>query len=221
MRRAQVPVCTSLSPLPTAEAAALGPAEPARAALESAMRAYAADAYPSAVLSVYGRVGEDGRVRVVACLSACAANLPNFHAGAVRARWELVLPAAGAGPDAQLSGEVSARVHYFEDGNAQLDARESWSVALPLGGEGADALDVLALNAVARVKQVRARARRAGPSRATAARCQPRPPSTQRAMATRAGGGRVARLAARPVQVAQRQRYQGAPPASAHDQDQV
>mmetsp|Transcript_8416 Transcript_8416/g.21735 ORF Transcript_8416/g.21735 Transcript_8416/m.21735 type:complete len:215 (-) Transcript_8416:87-731(-) len=151
---AQTPVCTSASPLPADEVASLEAAEPARAALESALRAHVSDVYPTGVLSVFGTVEDGGGVTIVACYAAREANLPNFHAGALRARWQLVLPpnAGRARAEAQLSGELSARVHYFEDGNVRLDTSERWAMALPIS-EGEGAVNALALAAAARVKQ--------------------------------------------------------------------
>lgn len=124
-------MCKGVSPLPSAEVALFEPAEALRTCIERALGAYVREMYPAgAHLTVYGTAtGEAGKgqLKVVACYGAKSAALGNFYAGGLCARWQvLVSPGEGA----EVCGGVRARVHYFEEGNVQLNLSRSWQHAL-------------------------------------------------------------------------------------------
>jgi capping protein alpha len=136
-----VPTCTSVAPLPADEARALDALEPLRLAVEVALEPYVAEMYPAAVLTVYARALPDGGVLIAACYAASRTVLANYSAGALRARWEVRLGADAA--DADIAGEISARVHYFEEGNVQLAAQHAWTARVDAGDRLADVAGAL------------------------------------------------------------------------------
>jgi len=90
-----------------------------REAVDSAMRQYCMEWMPSAVVTTYGFTGAS--IKVVCCIAALHAELHNYFAGRWHSEWTLEAPSGGS--VGQLTGKVSCNVHYFEDGNVQLEDR--------------------------------------------------------------------------------------------------
>lgn len=90
-----------------------------REAVDSAMRQYCKEWMPSAVVTTYGFTGAG--IKVVCCVAALHAELHNYFSGRWHSEWTLEAPSGGS--VGQLTGKVSCNVHYFEDGNVQLEDR--------------------------------------------------------------------------------------------------
>ena len=82
------------------------------------MQQYVSSFLPNGgVATTYGSTGAG--VKVVCCLSGRASDLSNYWAGLWQSEWTLEVPMGGK--VGTLTGKVSVHVHYFEDGNVQLD----------------------------------------------------------------------------------------------------
>ncbi|KAJ3337044.1 hypothetical protein HDU93_001719 [Gonapodya sp. JEL0774] len=90
-----------------------GEVEDARSALDGALSKYVSEHYPEGRCGVFA--DKDG-IGLVACISSGKYSVGNFWTGLWRSTWRL--PAAGGA----LKGSLSARVHYYEDGNVQLES---------------------------------------------------------------------------------------------------
>jgi len=86
--------------------------------VDLAMSLYAADKLPDAVVTTYGSKS-GSTVKITCCIARCNINLTNYWAGLWRSHW--VLEFAEGSKSGKLSGTVRSNVHYFEDGNVQLD----------------------------------------------------------------------------------------------------
>jgi len=116
-------------PLSPAQQQSISSASALRAEVDGAMQAYCRDYLPSGVVTTYGSTGAG--VTVVSCISAKVAELSNYWAGSWTSEWTLEVPAGGA--IGQLTGNVKCDVHYFEDGNVQLDDKIVFQCELPAG----------------------------------------------------------------------------------------
>lgn len=90
-------------------------AEPLRLAMEDAMERYAADHYPDGVCSVFGK--EDGSV--VVCIVDNKFSPNNFWNG----RWQSSYTVDTNSK--KVTGEIKVLVHYYEDGNVQLNSTKT------------------------------------------------------------------------------------------------
>ena len=104
---------------------------------------------------MYGSLSE-GVARVVVCVSSTQLSPKNFWNGRVKSRWVLQLGSLPSSPQqppaaTELSGELQVAVHYFEEGNVQLQTSHSCPAAPLEGGPQADA----AAWAAACVRQLR------------------------------------------------------------------
>jgi len=95
---------------------------------------------------VFGSLHE-GATRVTLCLSSAQLSAKNFWSGRLRSLWQLTRPPGGGA--ASLSGQLDVAVHYFEEGNVQLQTGHSVQLSLP-ACDGAAALAEAALRAVRR-----------------------------------------------------------------------
>lgn len=89
-----------------------GPMESTRDAVQKAMEEYASTQFSdgSATVAVYEKGNE-----LVVCLSGSKANLRNYWSGKWRSEWHV-------DPKGKTcKGKVRIVIHYFEDGNVQLD----------------------------------------------------------------------------------------------------
>lgn len=87
-----------------------------RAAVQEAVRAYAKTYYVEGkcVEAVYG--SDDGKITV--CLSATNTRLRSFWTGGMQCTYSLSVGAPGT---VDVDGSIKINVHYFEDGNVQLN----------------------------------------------------------------------------------------------------
>jgi len=107
----------SSEPLPAATLASLQAASELRSTIDAEMTRYVSTFLPSGVVTTYGSSGAG--TKVVCCMSARASELNNYWAGLWLSEWTLEVPTGGS--IGTLTGKVAVNVHYFEDGNVQLD----------------------------------------------------------------------------------------------------
>lgn len=118
-------------PLSPAQLASLQGASSLRDPVDSAMQRYCASVLPSGVVTTYGSMGAG--VKVVCCSAGDVSDLSNYWAGQWLSEWSLEVPMGGS--IGQLTGKVSCNVHYFEDGNVQLDDKVVFQCELPAGAD--------------------------------------------------------------------------------------
>lgn len=103
-------------------------AEEYRAAFEAAVKEYIADHYPNGVATVYGKADE-----IVVCVEDHKFQPNNFWNGRWRSEWRLN----------KSSGEAKAllraQVHYYEDGNVQLQSHKKVIKKIPVSDAKATA----------------------------------------------------------------------------------
>jgi len=122
--------CTAEEELPAAVLNELQSVASKRDAIDAAMRKHATEFLPSSVVTTYGSAANGEKI--TCCVAALASDLPNFSAGRWWAEWTLT---TGGGSMGQLTGLIKCNVHYFEDGNVQLDDAGKYQVELNLGGD--------------------------------------------------------------------------------------
>jgi len=86
-----------------------------RKAVQSSINTYVESAYQSE-LSAGGVYSKDGKLNIV--VTGEKNNLKNFWSGKWNSSWAV----STSGQTAKISGEIKLHVHYFEDGNLQLQS---------------------------------------------------------------------------------------------------
>jgi capping protein alpha len=99
-----------------------GSNETLRASIDTAVSAYVSEFYPDGVCSVY-----DTAKGIVVCISAAKYNPANFWNGRWRSVWTL--------HNKDVSGTVKVQVHYYEEGNVQLNGEISHSASISANAE--------------------------------------------------------------------------------------
>jgi capping protein alpha len=112
--------------------------EALRAQFDSATLAYQVDHYPEGTSSVFAKGG-----KIIVCIQSSKYNPSNFWNG----RWRSVYHCQVQGGEVVVKGNIKIQVHYYEDGNVQLntDTNKNFKVA-----GGADA----AKNTVEAIKKL-------------------------------------------------------------------
>ncbi|KAJ3041058.1 F-actin-capping protein [Rhizophlyctis rosea] len=100
-----------------------------RAALEDAGQKYIDDHYPAGVISVFDNAG----VLTIAIVDN-KYNPNNFWNGRWRSIWKVT---SGSG---EVKGTVRLNVHYYEDGNVQLNANKDIILTVPSSQDNATAI---------------------------------------------------------------------------------
>merc|ERR1711981_112915 len=95
--------------------------ESMRAAVDDAVQAYIVDHYPDGASTVYGK----GKT-ITICIQSSKYNPANFYNGRWRGVYQCTI-----GGDVQVKGNIKIQVHYYEDGNVQLnsDTNKAFKVA--------------------------------------------------------------------------------------------
>jgi len=116
-----------------------------RAATQKALDAYMEGAYKSGkgCGMVYG--ADNGRLTV--CISAKNMNLANYWTGGWRAVYTISIASAG---QSELKGSVKLNVHYFEDGNVQLNSTFEKQANVNVQGEDATGAEIV--KAIAKIE---------------------------------------------------------------------
>ncbi|KAJ3261550.1 F-actin-capping protein subunit alpha [Boothiomyces macroporosus] len=89
-----------------------------RNAIDEAVAEYVSNYYPSGISSVF--VSEDN---IVIHIVGNKYNPNNFWAGRLRSSWRL--------SKSNLKGSIKAQIHYYEDGNVQLNSHKESDTDLP------------------------------------------------------------------------------------------
>jgi len=90
--------------------------ESLRAAVEAEAISYGAEYYPVGTAAAYA-AKEDGKTVITIAISASRFQGQNFNNG----RWRSVWQCAVEGRTIKLSGSCKIHIHYYEDGNVQLN----------------------------------------------------------------------------------------------------
>jgi len=114
-------------------------AEPLRAAFDKAFSDYSKEHYPFGASTVYAKGNE-----VTIAISSAKFNSSNFYNGRWRAVWTY--------SNGELVGHFKIVVHYYEDGNVQLNTETTVKVASPAAGSP-DATAAAAVKAVLKAEQ--------------------------------------------------------------------
>lgn len=92
-----------------------------RQQVEAAAVKYADEHYPNGAVGVYGHEG-----RVVVCISSAKFNPSAFWTGRWRSSWTI-------GNDGKITGVMNVNVHYYEDGNVQLNTNTPKTLSYAAG----------------------------------------------------------------------------------------
>jgi F-actin-capping protein subunit alpha len=116
-----------------------------RKAFEGAAAQYVAEHYMNGASAVYG-AKEGGQSNLTICISSAKFNPNNFWNGRWRSVWTCVV----SGNKANLSGNLKINVHYYEDGNVQLNTEATKTVAVT--GNDPNSLAAAALQAIKKIE---------------------------------------------------------------------
>jgi len=112
--------------------------EPLRQAFEKHTFTYANDHYPHGAATVYGKDGQ-----IIVCISSARFNPQNFWNGRWRSVWTFA--------NGELTGHFKIVVHYYEDGNVQLNTDTTQKTTISETGNP-DAVASAPLKAIAKVE---------------------------------------------------------------------
>jgi len=103
--------------------------EPFRKAIEDATVNYVKEHYQNGAPAVYS-AKEGSDMKVTICISSSKFSPNNFWGGRWRSTWVAKFKSGG---DLKLEGTVQVQVHYYEDGNVQLNTKflKSFGVKAP------------------------------------------------------------------------------------------
>lgn len=93
-------------------------AEPFRRSLEEAAQTYIAQHYTNGTTAVFSSK-EGSEFKLILCISSSKSSPNNFWGGRWRSAWTLRFKPGG---DAKIEGNIKIQVHYYEDGNVQLNS---------------------------------------------------------------------------------------------------
>jgi len=106
--------------------------EPFRSAFDDAAVHYVSEHYLNGTTTVYGK--KDGRNFVVTvCISSAKFNPNNFWNGRWRSVWACKF--APGGGQVEVSGRLRVNVHYYEDGNVQLNTETPKAFTVNASGD--------------------------------------------------------------------------------------
>jgi capping protein alpha len=105
-----------------------GKYEEARAAAQRECESYVADHYATGTGAVFN--AEDG---LTIAISSAKFEPRNFWTGSWRAVWKASFAAGAKAADLTLTGSASINVHFYEDGNVQLNATNTLEAKIKTG----------------------------------------------------------------------------------------
>jgi len=113
--------------------------EPLRSAFEKAAFDYVSQHYPHGTTTVYGKDGQ-----IIVCISSARFNPQNFWNGRWRSVWTF--------SNGELVGQFKIVVHYYEDGNVQLNTNTTQKTTLSETG-APDVVASAAIKAISKIEQ--------------------------------------------------------------------
>eukprot|EP00301_Raphidiophrys_heterophryoidea_P011402 c17510_g1_i1.p1 GENE.c17510_g1_i1~~c17510_g1_i1.p1 ORF type:complete len:293 (-),score=77.12 c17510_g1_i1:731-1609(-) len=90
-----------------------------RSHAQKQLDAYVTEYYPDGVGLVFAKQAESGGFEITACISASKANLANRWSGRIRSSYQTTIKPGDS--QASLTTDLSVKIHYFEEGNVQLN----------------------------------------------------------------------------------------------------
>jgi len=115
--------------------------EPYRAAFDDEAVKYVAEHYPHGATTVYSKK-QGNQYKVIVAISSSKFNPGNFWNGRWRSTWQVTFSAGGGG-QATIDGKIQVNVHYYEDGNVQLNTATDKHLQAPAGDAVATASTVM------------------------------------------------------------------------------
>jgi len=104
--------------------------EPYRAAFDDEAVKYISEHYPPGATTVYGKK-QGSQYKIVVAIASSKFNPGNFWNGRWRSTWQITFGAGGG--QATIEGKIQVNVHYYEDGNVQLNTSTEKSLQSPTG----------------------------------------------------------------------------------------
>jgi len=95
-----------------------GDVEPFRAAFDDEAVKYVQEHYPNGATTVYGKK-QGNQYKVIIAISASKFNPGNYWNGRWRSTWQVTFSPTGG--QATIDGKLQVNVHYYEEGNVQLN----------------------------------------------------------------------------------------------------
>jgi len=95
--------------------------EPYRVAFEQEALKYVQEYYPSGATTVYGKREGNGDFTIIVAIAATKLNPHNFYNGRWRTVWTISFSPADI--QAVIKGLIQVNVHYYEEGNVQLNTK--------------------------------------------------------------------------------------------------
>lgn len=92
--------------------------EPYRAAFDDEAAKYVNEHYPNGATTVYGKK-KGNQYQVIVAISSSKFNPNNFWNGRWRSTWQITFSPTGG--QATIDGKLQVNVHYYEEGNVQLN----------------------------------------------------------------------------------------------------
>jgi len=123
--------------------------EPYRAAFEEHAFNYVAEHYQNGAATVYGSKASNGQYVITVAISSSKYNPNNFWNGRWRSTWTITF--SPSGQQATLVGNIKVNVHYYEDGNLQLNTNSDQKTTSSLGDSETAAAN--AFKAIAKTEQ--------------------------------------------------------------------
>jgi capping protein alpha len=108
--------------------------ESVRAAVDAAVDKYTKEYYMNGTSAVYSKAGT-----VIICLASSKFNPNNFWNG----RWRSIWTCKISGNNVTLQGQLRICVHYYEDGNVQLNAEVNRNISCSGGNPQATADNII------------------------------------------------------------------------------
>merc|ERR1712188_34547 len=104
--------------------------ESLRAQVDDAAQKYCGDHYANGGCTVYG-ASSGGSTTITICISSSRFNPNNFWNG----RWRSVWTCKVSGSNVSLEGNIRVSVHYYEDGNVQLNTDTKKTASCQAGAD--------------------------------------------------------------------------------------